>query len=160
MPQCKNDPKRKYKGSEPSPKGLGWCAHGEKLGKVRKGKDGNKWVVKKTSRGSLRWVKHDNTKISGTESNTEYRIIVRYAALKSTFPNYKMNNFPKTWSYDGYEGALDSQPKWQTNNAYFYGPKKDMDQAKKSIIDLYDKYKTNKYISRYVISHKERLFKY
>ena len=61
MPLCKNDPKRKYKGDEPSPKGLGWCAHGEKEGKVRKGLDGNKWVVKKVSSGSLRWVK-DNTK--------------------------------------------------------------------------------------------------
>jgi len=57
MPQCKNDPKRKYKGDEPSPKGLGWCAHGEKEGEVRKGRDGNKWIVKKVSSGSLRWVK-------------------------------------------------------------------------------------------------------
>ena len=32
MPLCKNDPKRKYTGDEPSPKGLGWCAHGEKEG--------------------------------------------------------------------------------------------------------------------------------
>ena len=57
MPICKNDPKRKYKGDEPSPKGVGWCAHGEKEGKVRKGRDGNKWIVKKVSSGSLRWVK-------------------------------------------------------------------------------------------------------
>ena len=42
MPKCKNDPKKSYKGTEPSPKGLGYCAHGEKLGKVRKGKDGDK----------------------------------------------------------------------------------------------------------------------
>ena len=62
MPFCKNDPKRKYKGDEPSPKGLGWCAHGEKEGKVRKGLDGNKWVVKKVSSGSLRWVKQSNNK--------------------------------------------------------------------------------------------------
>ena len=60
MPRCKNDPKRKYKGNEPSPKGFGWCANGEKEGKVRKGKDGNKWVVKRASSGSLRWVKCNN----------------------------------------------------------------------------------------------------
>ena len=36
MPLCKNDPKRKYKGDEPSPKGLGWCAHGEKEGRCVK----------------------------------------------------------------------------------------------------------------------------
>ena len=29
MPTCKNDPSKKYKGTEP-PKGMGWCAHGEK----------------------------------------------------------------------------------------------------------------------------------
>ena len=26
MPKCKNDIKKSYKGTEPSPKGLGWCA--------------------------------------------------------------------------------------------------------------------------------------
>ena len=55
MPQCKNDPSRSYKGNEPSPKGLGWCAHGEKVGKKRKGNDGNTWIVKKISNGSKRW---------------------------------------------------------------------------------------------------------
>lgn len=30
MPYCKNDPKKNYKGDEPSPKGLGYCAHSEK----------------------------------------------------------------------------------------------------------------------------------
>ena len=54
---CKNDKKKKYKGTEPSPKGLGYCAHVEKEGKKRKGRDGNKWVIKKVSNGSLRWFK-------------------------------------------------------------------------------------------------------
>ena len=57
MPICKNDPKRKYIGNEPSPKGLGWCAHGEKEGSIRIGLDKNKWIVKKVSNGSLRWFK-------------------------------------------------------------------------------------------------------
>ena len=69
MPLCKNDPKRKYKGDEPSPKGLGWCAHGEKEGKVRKGLDGNKWVVKKVSSDSLRWVKQSNDKSTTIKVN-------------------------------------------------------------------------------------------
>lgn len=59
---CKNDPKRKYKGTEPSPKGLGWCAHAEKEGKVRKGADGNKWVIKRNKNGNLKWVKKSNKK--------------------------------------------------------------------------------------------------
>ena len=53
---CKNDPKKFYKGDEPSPKGLGYCAHAESIGKVRKGKDGNIWKVESTSKGIKRWV--------------------------------------------------------------------------------------------------------
>ena len=45
---------RKYKGNEPSPKGLGYCAHSEKLDKVRKGKDGNTWIVSQTKSGTKR----------------------------------------------------------------------------------------------------------
>ena len=70
MPNCKNDPKRKYKGDEPSPKGLGWCAHGETEGKVRNGLDGNKWIIKKVSGGSLRWVKRSNDKSDGKQKST------------------------------------------------------------------------------------------
>ena len=58
MPKCKNDPTRRYKGDEPSPKGLGYCAHAEKIGKIKKGLDGNKWVVSETKNGTKRWVKY------------------------------------------------------------------------------------------------------
>ena len=57
MPKCKNDSTRKYKGDEPSPKGLGFCAHAEKEGLTKKGKDGNYWEVKTTKNGTKRWVK-------------------------------------------------------------------------------------------------------
>jgi hypothetical protein len=57
MPSCKNDSKRKYKGTEPSPKGLGYCAHASQVGSVKKGKDGNKWIVAQVSNGSQRWMK-------------------------------------------------------------------------------------------------------
>ena len=57
MPKCKNDSKRNYTGKEPSPKGLGYCGHAEKIGQKRKGKDGNMWVIKKTKTGVKRWVK-------------------------------------------------------------------------------------------------------
>ena len=43
---CKNNPKKTYLGVEPSPKGLGFCASGEKEGTEMKGKDGNMWVKK------------------------------------------------------------------------------------------------------------------
>ncbi len=57
MPECKNDKKRKYKGTEPSPKGLGYCAHAENLGTKKKGKDKNTWIVIENKNGVKRWVK-------------------------------------------------------------------------------------------------------
>ena len=59
MPKCINDPTRSYKGTEPSPKGLGYCAHAMKLGTVMKGKNKEMWKVKKTKNGIKRWVKTD-----------------------------------------------------------------------------------------------------
>ena len=52
----KNASPRPYKGTEPSPKGRGYCAHAEEIGKVRIGKDKKKWVVRQVSNGSKRWM--------------------------------------------------------------------------------------------------------
>ena len=52
MPFCINNPKKTYLGNEPSPKGLGYCASGEKEETEMKGKDGNIWIKK-----NGRWVK-------------------------------------------------------------------------------------------------------
>ena len=60
MPICKNDPKKSYKGTEPSPKGLGYCAHVEKLGSTKKGLDGNNWKIESTAQGVKRWVKQSS----------------------------------------------------------------------------------------------------
>lgn len=60
MPICKNDPKKSYKGIEPSPKGLGYCAHAEKLGSTKKGLDGNNWKIESTAQGVKRWVKQSS----------------------------------------------------------------------------------------------------
>tara|TARA_Y100000389_G_C17470244_1_gene529793 strand:+ start:6121 stop:6942 length:822 start_codon:yes stop_codon:yes gene_type:complete len=57
MPKCKNDPRRRYKGTEPSPKGLGYCAHAEPIKTRRIGKDNNPWIIQKTQNGIKRWVK-------------------------------------------------------------------------------------------------------
>ena len=62
MPKCINDKTRTYKGSEPSPKGLGYCAHPEEVGTRKYGKDKNVWVVKKISNGSKRWIKYKCSK--------------------------------------------------------------------------------------------------
>tara|TARA_B100000686_G_scaffold278581_1_gene298621 strand:+ start:415 stop:891 length:477 start_codon:yes stop_codon:yes gene_type:complete len=53
----KGDPcKCNHKGDEPSPKGLGVCAHCTPLNVTMKGKDGNLWETKKYKKG-VRWVK-------------------------------------------------------------------------------------------------------
>lgn len=52
---CKNDPSRKYAGTEPSPKGLGYCAHAAPEGSTRKGKDGRQWTVRVDKNGTKAW---------------------------------------------------------------------------------------------------------
>ena len=54
---CKGKSKHGYfKGTEPSPKGLGYCAHCTPLNVIMKGKDGKLWENQKYSKGK-RWVK-------------------------------------------------------------------------------------------------------
>ena len=64
IPKCKNDPTRTYKGDELSPKGLGYCDHTEKLNSIKKGKDGNKWMISKNKNGTKRWTKVNTNKIN------------------------------------------------------------------------------------------------
>jgi len=59
MPKCINDKTKTYKGDEPSPKGLGYCASIEIAGKIMIGKDKNNYIVKEISNGQKRWVKHN-----------------------------------------------------------------------------------------------------
>jgi hypothetical protein len=72
MPKCINDPLKTYKGEEPSPKGLGYCAHAEKEGKIKKGKDGNKYIVKEVKNGSKRWIKINFKKLE-KEAKKEFK---------------------------------------------------------------------------------------
>lgn len=55
MPRCKNDPTKSYKGDEPSPKGLGYCAHAEPVLTTRKGRDGKKYEVRLNTNGVKSW---------------------------------------------------------------------------------------------------------
>ena len=54
--KCNCDQSRFYNGKEPSPKGLGFCAHCTPLNVTMKGYDGNLWENQKYSKGK-RWVK-------------------------------------------------------------------------------------------------------
>jgi hypothetical protein len=74
MPKCKNDKNKSYIGNEPSPKGLGYCAHAEIIGKRCQGFDKNIWEVKETSTGVKRWVKKLNSKDNKLEGHKKYFI--------------------------------------------------------------------------------------
>lgn len=54
--QCNCDTKKFYTGKEPSPKGLGFCAHCSPENITMKGFDGNLWKNQKYAKGK-RWVK-------------------------------------------------------------------------------------------------------
>lgn len=55
MPPCKNDPSARYNGTEPSPKGLGKCAHAAPVGKPERGRDGALWMNTRDASGRLAW---------------------------------------------------------------------------------------------------------
>jgi len=69
MPKCKNSETGTYKGTEPSPKGRGYCAKGEKTNKKMKGNDGNMWIISETKTGVKRWVKFTNNKSNSTKTS-------------------------------------------------------------------------------------------
>ena len=58
MPQCIKDKTKSYKGTEPSPKGLGYCAHSEDVGTIKKGNDGNKWIIANV-KNIKRWIRYN-----------------------------------------------------------------------------------------------------
>ena len=91
MPTCKNDPIKSYKGNEPSPKGLGYCAHAEKIGKIKKGKDGNKWKIETTLKGVKRWIKQNTIK-------------------KTVIPTKKKIKYKTYLIYTGYNGDMGFTP--------------------------------------------------
>lgn len=109
MPICKNNPKKSYTGKEPSPKGLGYCASGEKEGVIMKGKDGNLWLKSKG-----KWIKKDNSENIKKEldkklynwwvSLAKGNIIIIYKdgsheLIKSSMKTYKaqMKNIKEKW---------------------------------------------------------------
>ena len=82
MPKCKNMDSATYNGTEPSPKGLGYCARGEKIGKKKQGKDGNMWIVKNTKTGIARWIRVPTDKKKSTKKSTKKT--VKKSTKKST----------------------------------------------------------------------------
>ena len=99
---CKNDKTKKYNGNEPSPKGLGYCAHAEKNGTIKKGKDGNKWIVKKSANNILKWIRYDDKSILITKFNNmlkkkylEGKDIDNFYKLLHSLKNIDLNIYSK-----------------------------------------------------------------
>ena len=90
MPTCINDHLKHYKGDEPSPKGHGFCAHAEKVGTIKKGLDGNKWIVTKTSTGSRRW-----TKLKTTSKKLKIKKVSKKLKIKKASNKIAKNKLKK-----------------------------------------------------------------
>ena len=93
--KCINDSSKYYKGNESSPKGLGYCAFGEEIGKKMLGLDKMIWEVKLNSAGNKIWSKIGYRKlINYDEGSKERKIINIIDRLKEEFDSA---------SYDYYE---------------------------------------------------------
>lgn len=103
MPKCKNNPKKTYNGTEPSPKGKGWCAGGMEEGVTKKGTDGNNWIVSADKNGNKRWKKDTKAKTKSTPKST----------TKS-----------KTTSTNKSVATVDSRPFWVKTLDYLFNAKK------------------------------------
>ena len=107
MPKCLNDPKRNYKGNEPSPKGFGYCAHSEKIGLLKRGKGGKIWVVKKFN-NTKKWVLSDfynNFK----KIENKLKLLLKKSICK--------------FHYKSFEDTLKKNKDWfskQENDKYFF----------------------------------------
>lgn len=106
MPKCKNFDTGTYKGTEPSPKGRGYCAKGEKLNKKMKGNDGNMWIINQTKTGVKRWVKF--TKKSKTPKTSKRRKTIKKSKSKKTKTKRKDGIIEKYGSIQNYyiKGSL------------------------------------------------------
>lgn len=104
MPKCINNTTKSYKGDEPSPKGLGYCASAEESGKIMTGKDDKKYIVKEISNGHKRWYKITAIKLTPKEesiietakieiSSHSIRNAKFHDVSNDIFPNYKKNGY-------------------------------------------------------------------
>lgn len=101
--KCINDPKRSYNGKEPSPKGFGYCAHAERVGATKKGKDGNRWTVKKDKLGRKRWVRNATKAVSKGVANK--KAVSKRVANKKAAPKLAAKITANIFTHDvGYYG--------------------------------------------------------
>ena len=104
MPKCIDDPSRSYKGNEPSPKGLGYCAHTQAVGTSKTGNDGNTWTVETTYKGTKRWVK----KSGSGKRRSPKKTSKRKSPKRKTSPAKKVSGTActKLPTMTGYDSSL------------------------------------------------------
>ena len=96
--RCFNDATYTYKGSEPSPKGRGYCAHAEQVGTQMKGRDGRTWIVKQYAKGLKRWIplrttsKRANVSPSTRTKPSSPSACKHFVYLKRKQPKYRLQN--------------------------------------------------------------------
>jgi hypothetical protein len=71
MPKCSNDKTKSYKGTEPSPLGLGFSSSPLEIGTVMKGNNGSDWIVGQTTLGIKRWTKISVKKEKSTTTSDD-----------------------------------------------------------------------------------------
>lgn len=114
---CKNDPTTKYDGSEPSPKGLGYCAHAQALGSKKTGLDGKQYQVRADKNGRKSW------KLAST---------VPGGAKKSTTPKKTVSALPAA-IIDAAVAGADADSKYSAAVSAVSGAAKAQDDATKAI---------------------------
>jgi len=77
---CKNDSTTKYKGDEPSHKGLGYCAHAQALGSKKTGLDGKLYQVRADKNGKKSW-KLASTVPGGAKKSAKKTVTALPAAI-------------------------------------------------------------------------------
>jgi len=90
MPVCKNDKTRNYKGDEPSPKGLGYCAHAENNYTIKKGKNKKLWRIVRDKNKRQRWKEESKNEIFFETNYPDY--MYGPPPLEKTINTIKLKN--------------------------------------------------------------------
>lgn len=97
MPKCKNDKTRNYIGNEPSPKGLGICAHVEKVGTIKEGLNKKLWIVIEQANSIKKWILY---KLPDKLDQNEFDRIAYNIAINSDDPQYAYLKTPQVTDFN------------------------------------------------------------
>jgi hypothetical protein len=113
MPACKNDSTTKYKGDEPSPKGLGYCAHAQALGSKKTGLDGKQYQVRADKNGKKSW-KLASTVPGGAKKSTK-KTVTALPALPAAIIDAAVAGVDADSKIDAAVAAVSGAAKAQAN---------------------------------------------